>query len=335
MVSTNEAASNKKILVTGGAGLIGQELITQLLEQKSSVIAIYNKTPLKISSPLLKCIQCDILDVTALEGVMKDIDELYHCAGLVSFSSADEHLLYKINVEGTANIVNAALVAGVKKMLHVSSVAALGAVKDEVPMTELMQWTEQKSNSKYGKSKFLGEMEVWRGIAEGLNAVIVNPTIVLGAGDWHAGSTGIFKSVYNEFPWYSEGTAGFVDVKDVAKAMTILMQSDISAERFIISAGNKTFREVFYQIADAFNKKRPHKNVTPFIASVVWRLEAIKTKFTKQVPLVTKETAAAALAKLSFDNSKLKKYLPSFEYTDIDETIRNTCAALQQKLNIH
>jgi nucleoside-diphosphate-sugar epimerase len=198
-----------------------------------------------------------------------------------------------------------------------------------------MQWTEETSNSRYGQSKYLGEMQVWRAIAEGLNAVIVNPTIILGAGNWNDGSSKIFKSVYNGYPWYTDGTSGFVDVKDVAGIMIMLMESEISAERFIISAENKSYHEICNLIADAFNRKRPSKKASRFLASVVWRWEAIKSKFSGTLPLITKETATTALAKVQFDNSKLKKYFPSFEYTNLDQTIKTTCTALQQKLNNH
>lgn len=324
------------VLVTGGAGLLGRELITQLLTAGKDVTAIYNKSkPEGFSSGRLRIVQCDILDVSGLEEVMEGIDELYHCAGKVSFGPGQEEQLYKINVEGTANVVNAALNAGVKKMVHVSSVAALGRIRENVPITEEMQWTEETSNSKYGQSKYLGEMEVWRGIAEGLNAVIVNPVIIFGNGNWNEGSMEIFKSVYKGSPWYTEGTTGFVDAKDVAAAMIMLMGSEISSERFIISAENKTYHEVFDKIADAFNKKRPSKKVTPFLASIVWRWEAVKSKFTGAVPLISKETAATALAKAEFDNSKLKKYFPSFKYQSLEQTIKASCLLLQQKLNNH
>jgi nucleoside-diphosphate-sugar epimerase len=334
MSSTSPATAN--ILVTGGAGLLGKELIGQLLSQGKKVTAIYNKTSLpEFPFPGLQKIHCDILDVAELEEVMKDIDELYHCAAKVSFSPRDVHQLNKINVEGTANVVNAALNAGVKKMIHVSSVSALGRIRQDGPINESMQWTEETSNSKYGQSKYLAEMEVWRGIAEGLNAVVVNPTIIFGAGDWNDSSTAIFKSVYKGSPWHTEGSTGFVDVKDVAKAMIMLMESDISSERFILSAENRSYHEVLDQIADAFNKKRPSKTATAFLANIVWRWEAIKSKITGNHPLVTKETARTALAKVVFDNSKFKKIFPSFEYTSLDQTIKNTCAALQQKLNNH
>ena len=196
-----------------------------------------------------------------------------------------------------------------------------------------MNWTPETSNSKYGESKYLGEMEVWRGIAEGIEAAIVNPTIILGPGNWEDGSTAIFKSVYNEFPWYSNGTTGFVDVNDVAKAMIQLMESDISGERFIVSAHNETYRNVFNSIADAFNKKRPYKEVTPFLAKLVSRMEALKSFFTGKDPLITKETAATAIARVQFDNTKLLKHLPSFQYESLQQTISNTCILLQQKLN--
>jgi nucleoside-diphosphate-sugar epimerase len=178
-------------------------------------------------------------------------------------------------------------------------------------------------------------MEVWRGIAEGLEAVMVNPTMILGDGDWNAGSSQLFKSVYNEFPWYSEGVTGFVDVRDVVKAMIALMESNISSERFVISAEDKNYKDVFDMIAKAFGKKPPHKKVTPFLAQVVWRLEAIKSLFTGKDPLVTKETAKTALAIVHFDNSKLKKFLPGFAYTPLEETIAHTCKLLQQKFNNH
>jgi nucleoside-diphosphate-sugar epimerase len=230
-------------------------------------------------------------------------------------------------------VVNAALDAGIKKMVYVSSVAALGRIRENETVNETMNWTEQTSNSAYGQSKYMAEMQVWRGIGEGLNALIVNPVIILGPGDWNSGSSKIFKSVYDEFPWYANGSSGFVDVRDVAKAMIELMNSDITAERFIISAENRSYADVFNMIANAFGKKKPYRQVTPALAKIVWRLEAIKSFFTGKDPLITKETAATALAQVKFDNSKLKRFLPGFTYHSIEDTITDTCTALQQKIN--
>jgi dihydroflavonol-4-reductase len=320
------------ILVTGGAGLVGNELIKQLLAQGKTVKAIYNKSPLAFKNySTLISVPCDILDVYALEDAMQGVTEVYHCAAIVSFAPKDENKLYKINVEGTANVVNACLNAGVRKLVHVSSVAALGRIRVGEMINETMQWTSETSNSKYGHSKYLAEIEVWRGVAEGLNAVVINPVIILGAGNWNEGSSKLFKSVYEGFPWFTTGTSGFVGVQDVASAMIQLMQSDITAEKFIISAENTTYQSILNMIAKGFNKKAPSKKVTPFLAAITWRLEAIKSKFTGSSPLITKETAATSLAQVKFDNSKLLKFLPEFRYCSLEETISDTCKALLQK----
>ena len=322
------------VLVTGGAGLLGKELITQLLQQGKLVRAIYNNTKLPdFHNDNLQQIQCNILDVVGLEEAMNDIEQVYHCAAIVSFNPGRRQEMFKINIEGTANVVNAALDAAVKKMVYVSSVAALGRIRENEPINESMNWTEETSNSAYGQSKYLAEMQVWRGIGEGLDAVMVNPVIILGAGNWNGGSSQIFKTAYEEFPWYTDGSTGFVDVRDVAKAMIELMHSNVSAERFILSAENKTYAEVFNLIAKAFGKKPPQKKVTPLLAKIVWRLEAIKSFFTAKDPLLTRETAATAMAKVTFDNSKLKKFLPGFSYRKIEDSIADTCIALQQNIN--
>ena len=322
------------ILVTGGAGLLGKELISQLLLQGKQVRAICNKTKLPdFDNENLQQLQCNILDVVGLEEAMKDVEQVYHCAAVVTFDPKRKQEMFKINIEGTANVVNAALDAGIQKMVYVSSVAALGRIREDGPINETMNWTEETSNSAYGQSKYLAEMQVWRGIGEGLDAVMVNPVIIIGAGDWNSGSSQIFKTAYDEFPWYTDGSTGFVDVRDVVKAMIELMNSNISAERFILSAENKTYAEVFNLMAKAFGKKPPHKKVTPLLAKIVWRMEAIKSLFTGKDPLLTKETAATAMTKANFDNSKLKKFLPGFTYRKVEDSIADTCTALQQNIN--
>ena len=325
---------NQKILITGAAGLVGNELLKQLLEEGYRVKAIYHSTPLSVSHRNLETVQCDILDVVALEEVMKGITHVYHCAAIVSFDPKEKHHLLKINIEGTANVVNACIDAEVKKLVHVSSVAALGRIRKGETITEKMNWTEETSNSIYGKSKYFGELEVWRGIGEGLQAVIVNPTIIFGGDNWESGSSAIFKTAYNEFKWYTEGISGFVDVKDVARAMILLMNSEITAQRFILSAENLSYREIFSSIATCFGKKPPHKKVTPFLAGLVWRTEAIKTMLTGKKHLLTKETARTSQTKVYFDNSKILKALPQFQFTKIKDTIERTCKTLKEKYHL-
>jgi nucleoside-diphosphate-sugar epimerase len=319
------------VLVTGGAGLVGSELITQLIAAGQKVKAIFHNTPLTFEHPDHFAVKCDIMDPVALEDAMQDIHQLYHCAAIVSFNKKNKHILSRVNIEGTANVVNAALDAGVGKMVHVSSVSALGRIRQHEVVTEEMHWSEESSNSEYGKSKYLAEMEVWRGIGEGLEAVIVNPSLILGSGDWSKGSSAIFRSAYKEFPWYSEGVTGVVDVKDVARAMILLMNSEISSERFILNAENISYKEIFTEIANCFGKKPPHKKVTPLMAAVVWRWEAFLSLFNGKEALVTKETARTALATVNFDNTRFLNAFPGFRFTPVRQTINNTCATLREQ----
>lgn len=322
------------IFVTGGSGLVGSQLIKKLDASGNKVKALYHHTKPDDGYKNVEWVQGDIADILFLEEVLQGIEQVYHCAAIVSFNPKDKKEMYETNVKGTANMVNAAISAGIKKFLFVSSVSALGRLRYNEMVNESMQWSTETSNSEYGHTKFLSEMEVWRGEGEGLETVIVNPTIILGPADWNKGSSAIFKNVYHEFPWYSEGVTGYADVKDVVNAMLQLMNSDIHGEKFILSAVNKTYRELFILIAKEFGKKHPYKEVTPFLAAIVWRLEALKSRFTGKNPLITKETAATAQAKVFFDNSKLLKFLPSFSYTPFEETIKRVCAEYKVKYNL-
>ena len=322
------------ILVTGASGLLGSHLIKDLVKKGEQIRALYcNSIPSEVSKGV-EWIKADILDVISLEEVMQDVDRVYHCAAIVSFHPGQRNTLNRINIEGTTNVVNACLQAGVKKLLFVSSVAALGGALENTIINEKMNWVEGKTSSEYGKSKYLAEMEVWRGIGEGLPAVIVNPVIILGAGDWEKGSTGIFKSAYTEFPWYTRGINGFVDVLDVVKAMQLLMNGTPVNERFILCSENVSYKEIFTQIAVCFHKKPPYKEVGPLMAEIVWRWQSLKTKVTHKIPLLTKETARTAQTTINYDNSKLKFYAPNFKYTAIKDSIKRICGELKEKYSL-
>lgn len=317
------------IFVTGATGLVGSHLVADLIQQGKAVTAIYRKSiPTFTGADKVIWKQADILDMDALMEAMQGATHVYHCAAIVSFIPSEAAKMTKANQEGTANLVNACLALGIQKLVHVSSVAALGRIRADAPIDETMWWSAETSNSEYGKSKYLAEMEVWRGMGEGLNVAIVNPVIILGAGNWNEGSTQMFKSAYHNFPWYTEGISGFVDVLDVIKAMQLLMQSEIAGQRYVISAEDLTYRSVFSMMANGFGKKPPYKKVTPFLAAIVWRLEAIKGRMTGKKPLLTKETALTAQAIVHFDNSKFLNAFPSFSYQPIETTIKRTCAAL-------
>lgn len=310
---------------------MGTHLILALHQKGIAVKALYRSAIPDVVKDKATWVQGDILDVIALEEAMQGVNQVYHVAGFVSFKPEDKRQLHKINVEGTANVVNACLDAGVQKLVHVSSVAALGRIRKDAVINESMNWTEETSNSEYGKTKYLAELEVWRGVGEGLNAVAVNPTIIIGEhGDWSKGSMQIFQSLHQGFPYYSLGQTGFVDANDVAAAMIELMESDISSQRFVISAENIVYRDFFFMVADAFGKKRPTQLITPFKAALAWRLFKIKSWFTGKSPLVTKETAATSLAKVSFDNSKLLHALPTFSYQKIEASVKRICTYLNE-----
>ncbi|MDO8995082.1 MAG: NAD-dependent epimerase/dehydratase family protein [Sediminibacterium sp.] len=323
------------ILVTGASGLVGSHLLQQLIQAGHSVKALYRNTIPEIANTSgVEWVKGDILDVVALEESMDQVDQVFHCAAVVSFNPSKKSAMQHTNIEGTANVVNACINRSVKRLLFVSSVAALGRIREDKPINETMNWTPETSNSEYGKTKYLSEMEVWRGMSEGLSVVVVNPVIILGNGDWENGSSGIFKSAYNEFPWYTEGMSGFVDVKDVVSAMVLLMNSSINGERFILSGHNAYYKDIFGLIAAAFHKKPPHKKVTPLLAAIVWRLEAIKAFFSGKDPLLTKETSKTARAKVSFDNSKFLNQFPNFSYAPLAESIHRICGELKQKYQL-
>ncbi len=176
-------------------------------------------------------------------------------------------------------------------------------------------------------------MEVWRAMGEGLQAVIVNPSTILGYGDWNSSSCAIFKTVYSEFPWYTSGINGFVDVEDVAKAIVLLAEKNVSGERFILSADNWSFQQLLATIADGFGKRRPMKHATPVLGSIAWRIEKVKKMFSRKLPLLTRESARVAQSKTHFDNGKILRALPEFSFTPLQQTISKACENYLQNLS--
>lgn len=270
-------------------------------------------------------VEGDILDVVSLADAMQGVDTVIHSAAIVSFSKAERSKMYQVNVEGTKNVVNTALENNVRRMVYISSVAAIGRKLTGAMVDESAKWEDNKTSTHYAISKFHAELEVWRGFSEGLQGVILNPATVLGYGNWDQGSCGLFKSAHNEFKWYTKGINGFADVEDVARAAIELMKSNISEERFIICNDNWPFRKLFDTMADRFGKKRPYKEATPFLSAIAWRVEKIKSLLSGKKPLLTKESAKVANSFTQFSNAKLLKALPSFSYRPLEETIKSAC----------
>lgn len=319
-----------KILVTGGSGFIGAYIIKELVEKGYAVRAIRhsNNAPFFIPAHInekVEWVPGDVLDVVSLHEAMDGVDAVIHAAAKVSFNDNDRSSLYKTNIDGTANVVNIALENNIKRFVHISSVAAIGRTATGETINEEKKWLPGKMHTTYAISKYHAELHVWRGAAEGLDMVIVNPSTVLGYGDWNMSSCAIFKSVYKEFPWYTKGINGFVAVGDVAKAAVLLMESSRSHERFIINGDNWTFQQLFNTIADGFGKKHPHKEATPFVGKIAWRMEKLKSMMSGQKPLLTRESARVAQSVTYFDNSKLLNALPGFSFTPLEKAIQKNC----------
>ena len=322
--------STEKVLVTGGTGFLGAYILRELVQSGYMVRAIHRQGAIPFFLPpeirdKVQWIRCDVRDTMGLEDAMTGMDAVIHAAAKISFDHKERRELWSINIEGTANVVNTALELNIRRFLYVSSVAALGRTGGNEVVTEEKSWENSRYNTNYAVSKFHGEMEVWRGIGEGLPGVIVNPSTILGYGDWNNTSCAIFRSVYNEFPWYTEGINGFVDVADTARAIVRLLQTDINGERFILNADNWSWRHLFETMAKEFGKKAPTREATPVLAGFAWRMEKVKSLFTGRSALLTRESARVAASKTFFNNGKILRLLPDFRFTPLEESIHTAC----------
>lgn len=322
------------IFITGATGLIGSRLLFDLLSEGKRVRALKRRQSrmdcivryLDSKPELLERIEWvegDITDLFSLEEAIHGVTEVYHCAGYVSFQAAHSERMYRTNVSGTANLVNICLGAGIRKFCHVSSVAAIGRLGPEAHIDENDSWQVSKNNSWYAVTKYGAEREVWRGIAEGLNAVIVNPAIVIGPGDWRTDSSMLFGKVWSGLRFYTDGVTGFVDVRDVSSAMRILMEGRFAGERYILASENKPFREVLGRMAERMGRKPAFIHAGPLLSSLAWRAEGVRSLFTGKKPVITKETARSAQGIYHYSNKKVlaatgMQFIPVMQ--SVDET---------------
>ncbi len=323
------------ILITGGTGLVGSRLIYDYAQRGIKVRAIrrsYSIGNLQHYSGwenFVEWVSGDVLDITSIDAALNGITHIIHCANIVSFNPRDYNEMMKVNAEGTANMVNAALACGhITCFTHVSSVATLGRVADAGELDEHSDWISGKHNSVYSVSKFNAEREVWRAHAEGLPVNMVNPSIVLGPGNWKTDSSSLFMKIKNKFPFYTDGISGFVGVEDVSKAIIELNKSGINGERYILNAENISFQELFNQIAKALNVKSPSIKVPFYLSQFIWRLEWLKYKITGQKPFITKETAYSAHQKRYYNGNKIVNDL-NFKYQSMDEVVKSVCSYLK------
>lgn len=328
------------ILVTGGTGLVGAHLLLHLLQKGEKVRALFRsensiqKTKILFNqlnhSDLFHQIEWtpgNINDIPALEKAFENIAYVYHCAALISFDGVEEENIRKINIEGTANMVNCSLAFGVKKFCYVSSIAALGDLKEnETVITEQTEWNPEKPHSDYALSKFGAEMEIWRADQEGLNCVIVNPGVILGSGFWDSGSGEIFVKVKKGIPFYTKGSTGFVAVEDVVSVMYQLMQSEISGERFTLIAENIVFKELLFWICNGLKKNKPSLYAKPWMTSIAWRLDWFFSILFFQKRRFSRATAKSLHTTNIYSNNKIKDAL-HFEFQPINKVVTRVTSA--------
>ena len=344
------------ILVTGGTGLVGAHLLMHLVESETTIRAIYREPKsIEKTKSLFKLYQkehlfykidwvkADIIDVPSLGIAFKNVDYVYHCAGLISYNPNDEELLRKVNIEGTANIVNFCIDNKIKKLCHVSSIAALGNLashekhsssksEQAKQITEETEWNPEAAHSDYAISKYGAEMEIWRGQQEGLNVVIVNPGVIFGAvpklRDWNQGSGLFFSTIKKGFPFYTNGSTGYIGVTDVVKIMIELMKSNIVGERFTLVAENLTFKKVIFLIAEDLKVKKPKIEAKPWMTAIGWRLDWLVSNIFGTKRKLSKYSANSLYSSEFISNEKIKNAL-NFEFQSIDDVV-NEVVSLQQ-----
>jgi dihydroflavonol-4-reductase len=320
------------ILVTGGTGLVGSHLLYELTRKGHKVKALLRpgKKPYETRKlfncfsaenehliDLVEWVEGDVLDSFSLQQAMQEVDYVYHCAAMISFNPRELKTMLAVNIEGTANVVNACIEKGIKKLCHVSSIASLGQAEKGEMIDENAKWKTSRINSGYAISKYGGEREVWRGIEEGLNAVIVNPSVIIGAGCHRKATNRLFHNIENFLPYYISGINGYVDVRDVVNAMIILMESTVSSERFVLNSENLSLRDFFTKAANILGKPHPRIALNGIFMNMVAWLDEIGGRLTKSTPLLTRENVRASMSKSYYS---AEKFSSAFRYSFIPMT---------------
>jgi dihydroflavonol-4-reductase len=319
------------IFITGCNGLVGSSIARKLLTEGEKIIALKRNASdlslLKDIETSIEWVEGDIFDTEILNKIMERCDTVIHAAAIISFSPANRSKMYRTNVEGTANVVNAALKNGIKKFCYISSIAALGRKKGELIIDENALWEDSEMNTHYAKSKYLAELEVWRGIEEGLPAFIVCPSVVLGPGNWENGSTRIFKYIFKKNKFYTKGHINYIDVEDVANIVVELLKKNVPGERYVLNAGGVSYKELFDIMARSFKVKAPDYEVGKILSEIAWRMEKIRGLFSDSEPILTKETVKLSGFSYEYKNEKISRFL-EYKFQALEATVDRTCKEL-------
>jgi dihydroflavonol-4-reductase len=316
------------VAITGANGLLGSIIARRFLQENVPVVGICRKdSDFQLVADIRQAVawrEADVLDVVALQEALQGVDTVVHTAGIVSFAPRDTKKIFNVNVSGTANVVDACLLNHVSRLLHVSSVAALGIQKGVSRIDEGMKWTDNPLHTAYAESKYLGELEVMRGHEEGLHTGIVNPSVILAPGDLQKSSARLFQYVLQERPFYIDRHINFVDARDVAEMIVKLYRAEKSGERYIANSGCISIQELFTQVANRLNKKAPSIAVRGSVARVVAFLESIRSFVTGCEPLLTKEMLRQGREPGVYENKKSIAEL-GIEYQSLEKTLDWCC----------
>ncbi len=328
------------ILVTGGTGLVGSHLLYKLVEKGYRVRATY-RSKKKIDAAKhvfsyytkqiddlfsqIEWVEAHLNDIPALTIAFKDVSKVYHCAALVSFDPNDYYTLRRVNIEGTANIVNLCLANNIEKLCYVSSIAAIGhGEPNDTIISENTNWIKEEDHNVYAITKYGAETEVWRGTQEGLETVVVNPGFIFGPGFWRTSSGSLFKKIYKGLSHYTNGVTGYVDIDDVVNSMLFLMDSSIKNERYILVSENLSFKEFATKTAQELNVEPPKKEASKRLLQIVWRLDWLNHLLRRKRRKLTKQMARTISKKYYYSNKKIIADL-DFKFKPIDVSISETC----------
>jgi dihydroflavonol-4-reductase len=325
---SNKQGLDQHIFITGSTGFLGVRIVEALLQQGYTNIFCLHRgnsdtEVLKQMGSAIRLIEGDIMDVVFLEDALKSIDVVIHSAAIVSMDPSQKEEMIKMNVEGTSNVVNMCLESGVKKLIHISSIAAIGRRKFRETIDENNKWAYTEFNTQYGLSKFLAEQEAWRGYNEGLSVCIVNPSYILGPGHSIRSSLRLVQKLKDGLTHYPTGSNGFVDVRDVAIAVVKLIEPRFDGDRYIINEGNYPYRLILTQLAGHMELPAPAKALKGISAKLALWVEAIKSKISGKAPVITRESLMTGSLEVRYLNNKSINEL-GMVYRTMEETLKET-----------
>lgn len=334
------------ILVTGATGLLGSHVVVDLLAHGYEVRAMYRDASRKelvyrllryyypdMAAELqvrLSWCQGDVEDLVEVEESMQGVEKVVHCAALVSFHRRDFWKLFHVNRRGTANVLNFALAAGVKQFVHVSSTAAIGSIgSPDGVRRESDQWNASERSSGYALSKYSAEKEVWRAQEEGLAVSVINPSLMIGPGRWDESSLTILRTIKNGLRFYTKGANAFVDVRDVAKAIRLVLTEEVTGERYLVTGINTSFKVFFDEAAKQMHVNAPSILAGPLLTGLAWRISGLLARLTGKRPTITKESAQSSQNTRVYSTEKWMKRFPDFRFTPISEMLENAIRGRQ------